>query len=80
MLRTSGPALAAECTTLQVSVTKQQFAVVLAHRDPLKKAPEQMPGEQPARRGDEQTQPQPGEASASTAASEEEKRVDISAE
>ena len=34
-------------------------------RDPLKKAPEQMPGERPARRGDEQTQPQPGEASAS---------------
>ena len=33
-------------------------------RNPLRKAPEQMPGEQPARRGDEQTQPQPGEASA----------------
>ncbi len=30
----------------------------------MKKAPEQIPGEQPARRGDEQTQPQPGEASA----------------
>lgn len=35
------------------------------HRNPLKKVPEQIPGEQPARRGDEQTQPQPGEAQAS---------------
>lgn len=29
-----------------------------------------MPGEQPARRGDEQTQPQPGEASAELSAEE----------
>lgn len=41
-------------------------------RDPLKKAPEQIPGERPARRGDEQTQPQPGEAQASASLSEEE--------
>ena len=44
----------------------------LVCRDPLKKAPEQIPGEQPARRGDEQTQPQPGEAQASAPLSEEE--------
>lgn len=44
----------------------------LVCRDPLKKAPEQIPGEQPARRGDEQTQPQPGEAQASASLSEEE--------
>lgn len=36
----------------------------------MKKAPEQIPGEQPARRGDEQTQPQPGEASAALSAEE----------
>jgi len=41
-----------------------------ACRDPLKKAPEQMPGEQPTRRGDEQTQPQPGEATAALSAEE----------
>lgn len=41
-------------------------------RDPLKKAPEQMPGERPERRGDEQTQPQPGEAQADAFLSEEE--------
>ena len=44
----------------------------LGCRDPLKKAPEQIPGERPARRGDEQTQPQPGEAQASAFLSEEE--------
>ena len=36
----------------------------------MKKAPEQMPGGQPTRRGDEQTQPQPGEATASLSAEE----------
>ena len=45
-------------------------------RDPLKKAPEQMPGNQPARRGDEQTQPQPGETSASAALGQDEEEYD----
>ncbi|KAL3160522.1 hypothetical protein ABBQ32_010826 [Trebouxia sp. C0010 RCD-2024] len=50
----------------------QQPEIPPNERDPLKKAPEQMPGERPERRGDEQTQPQPGEAQADAFLSEEE--------
>lgn len=35
-----------------------------------------MPGNQPARRGDEQTQPQPGETSASAALGQDEEEYD----
>lgn len=63
---------------LQFHMLAMQLSIMccfVANRDPLKKAPEQMPGEQPTRRGDEQTQPQPGEASASTATFEEEQEA-----
>ena len=54
------------------SINQCHTVTWLVCRDPLKKAPEQIPGERPARRGDEQTQPQPGEARASASLSEEE--------